>query len=177
MNYSPNIHRRRSIRLKEYDYSQAGMYFMTICAHKRACLFGEIEKDAMVLNDAGKIVRATWNNLPEHYAHVALDELVIMPNHLHGIVVFDALVGPAPARHGLSEIVRAFKTFSSRRINEIRGTRGASVWQRNYWERVIRNESELAHIREYIQNNPRQWELDKLHPQFQGTQPEDFTVR
>ena len=168
MKYDPNIHHRRSIRLKGYDYSQPGMYFLTICVNERACLFGEINNGAMSLNDAGKVVQATWNSLPEHYAHVMLDESVIMPNHMHGIVAIDAHVGaglkPAPTRHGLPEIVRAFKTFSSRRINEIRDTRGVSVWQRNYWEHIIRSEPELTSLREYIRNNPLQWELDKLHP-------------
>jgi len=144
------------------------MYFLTVCAYEQACLFGEIENGTMRLNDAGRIVHTTWNNLPEHYAHVVLDDFVVMPNHVHGIVVFNepvrAGLKPAPTRHGLSEIVRAFKTFSSRRIHPVHGAPGASVWQRNYWERVIRNESELAHIREYIQNNPLPWELDKLYP-------------
>jgi len=173
MRYDKNLHHRRSIRLKAYDYSQTGMYFLTICVNERACLFGEIKNGAMSLNDAGKIVESTWNDLPGHYAHVALDEFVIMPDHVHGIIVIDAHVGagfkpaptkPAPTRHGLPEIVRAFKTFSSRRINEARGMRGVSLWQRNYWERVIRNEQELTGLREYIHNNQLQWELDKLHP-------------
>ena len=105
----------------------------------------------------------------------------IMPNHFHGVIVLtpvgagdvgagDVRAGlkPAPTptavRHGLSEIVRALKTFSSRRINELRQTPGAKLWQRNYWEHIIRNESELNRIREYIQNNPDQWHMDKLHP-------------
>ena len=183
MTSTSNIHHRRnSIRLKEYDYSQAGMYFLTICAYERACLFGEIVDGAMRLNDAGRIVQTAWSALPEHYAHVALDGIVVMPNHVHGIIVLTPPHGQAvgagfkPARtattrHGLSEIVRAFKTFSSRRINANHGTHGTSVWQRNYWEHIIRDEPELAHIREYIHNNPAQWELDKLHPQSQWKKP------
>jgi REP element-mobilizing transposase RayT len=168
MKYDPDIHHRRSIRLKEYDYSQAGMYFLTTCTLERASLFGEIVDGVMHPNNAGKIVQTTWNALPGYYTHVALDVFVVMPNHVHGIVVFDSFVGagfkPALTRCGLSEIVRAFKTFSSRRINEQHGALGSRVWQRNYWERVIRNDEELFRFREYIQNNPMQWELDKLHP-------------
>lgn len=175
MTYDPNVHRRRSIRVKGYDYSQAGMYFLTICTHERACLFGEVTGGIMHPNDAGCIVQATWNALPEHYAHVMLDVFVIMPNHVHGIVVLNSAeragLKPAPTtRHGLSEIVRAFKTFSSRCINNCQGTRGSRIWQRNYWEHIIRNDTELLSIREYIQSNPVQWELDKLHPQSQQTQ-------
>ena len=105
------------------------------------------------------------------YRHVALDEFVVMPNHTHGIIVLTALVGagfkPAPTttrRHALPEIVRGFKTFSSRRINEIRHTPGAPVWQRNYFERVIRNDNEMHHLREYIVNNPAKWDLDRENP-------------
>ena len=174
MKYDPSIHHRRTIRLRDYDYAQAGMYFVTICSHQRVCLFGEISSGGMLANDAGRIVRATWDALPEHYAHVSLDAFIAMPNHVHGILVMDSALAvgaglkPAPTpptRHGLPEVVRAFKTFSSRRINEQRQTPGEKVWQRNYWERVIRNDEELRHIREYIQNNPAQWALDRLHPQ------------
>jgi REP element-mobilizing transposase RayT len=169
---------RRSIRLQGYDYSQAGAYFVTICTRNRECLFGEIVNGDMRLNDAGSVVESVWDGLPGHYAHVELDAMVIMPNHFHGIIVlapvgvgagnvragFKPAPTPAAMRHGLSEIVRALKTFSSRRINESRQTPGTKLWQRNYWEHIIRNESELNRIREYIHNNPTQWEMDKLHP-------------
>jgi REP element-mobilizing transposase RayT len=172
MKYNPNVHHRRSIRLRGYDYSQTGAYFVTICIQNRECLFGEIVGGEMQLNDVGKIVQMTWDALPSHYPHIELDEWVVMPNHFHSIIVL-ANVGagsvgaglkPAPTRHGLPEIVRALKTFSSRRINELRQTPGTKLWQRNYWEHIIRNETELNRIREYIQNNPTQWDLDKLHP-------------
>ena len=137
----------------------------------------------MVLNSTGRVVENVWNELPEHYQHVELDAFVIMPNHVHGIIVLttDATVGaglkpvgkiestvgaglkPAPTkkRHALPEIVRALKTFSSRRINEIRNTPGVKLWQRNYYEHIIRNENELNEIRKYIQQNPLKWETDK----------------
>ncbi|QEP44718.1 transposase [Ectothiorhodospiraceae bacterium BW-2] len=176
MKYNPEIHHRRSIRLKWYDYSQAGAYFVTICTQNRECLFGEISNGEMQLNDAGKILQMTWDALPSHYPHIELDEWVVMPNHFHCIILLtgsveagfklapSVLLPLAPTRHGLPEIIRALKTFSSRRINESRQTPGTKLWQRNYWEHIIRNEMELNHLREYIQNNPAQWELDKLHP-------------
>ena len=87
MPYNPNIHRRRSIRLREYDYSQAGLYFVTICIQNHECLFGEIANGEMILNNAGKTVQTIWNELPQHFQHVKLDAFVIMPNHIHGIIV------------------------------------------------------------------------------------------
>ena len=163
---------RRSIRLKGYDYSQAGAYFVTVCTHRRACLFGEIVGDAMRPNACGTIVMQAWDVLPTHYPHVALDAFVVMPNHVHGIVLFaDDTLGaglkPAPTHkhHALSEIVRAFKTFSARTINERRATPGAPVWQRNYYEHVVRDETALNRIREYIANNPARWADDPDNPQ------------
>jgi REP element-mobilizing transposase RayT len=157
--------------LQGYDYSQAGAYFVTVCTRNREYLFGEIVNGEMRLNDAGRVVESAWDGLPGHYAPVELDAMVIMPNHFHGIIVlapveagFKPAPTPAAVRHGLSEIVRALKTFSSRRFNELRQTPGAKLWQRNYWEHIVRNEAELNRIREYIHNNPAQWELDKLHP-------------
>ncbi len=176
MKYDPEKHRRRSIRLKGYDYSQAGAYFVTICTQNRMCLFGDIADGKMVLNDAGCMVADVWNDLPNHYPHVQLDVSVIMPNHFHGIVVLTDTAGmdvgaggvgaglkPAPTgkHHGLPEIVRGFKTFSSRRINQIRNTPGVKLWQRNYWEHIIRNKKELNRIRQYIIDNPQQWEFDR----------------
>jgi len=93
MKYNPDIHHRRSIRLRDYDYSQAGAYFITICAHNRECLFGEIADGAMRLNAAGEIAMQCWQEIPLHFPHSALDEWVIMPNHLHGIVVLTDTVG------------------------------------------------------------------------------------
>ncbi|MFH0894110.1 MAG: transposase [Bacteroidota bacterium] len=173
---------RKSIRIKGYDYSKPGHYFITICTENRSCLFGNVHNRQMVLNDMGGMIGKVWNELPEHYPYVALDAFVIMPNHVHGIIVLrpDPIVGaglkpartkPArtkPARtikrHALPEIVRGLKTFSSRRINEIRNTPGVKLWQRNYYEHIIRNENELYKIRKYIQENPLKWETDKENP-------------
>jgi REP element-mobilizing transposase RayT len=171
---------RRSIRLKGYDYAQPGAYYVTICTAGRLCIFGEVAADAVQLSPIGSIVEATWKELPQHYPFVELDSFVVMPNHVHGVLFlldepsFEGYVvgaGLRPARkvagqvrHSLSEVVRAFKTFSARRINAARGARGASVWQRNYYERIVRDEKELERIREYIDNNPAQWEADGEHP-------------
>lgn len=170
-----NLHRNGTIRLSGYDYSRAGAYFVTTCTHGRTNLFGKIVKHEMRLNVYGRMVREVWNGLPGHYPHVVLDAFAIMPNHIHGIVVLvdgadlnDMSVGaglkPAPTtppRHGLPEIVRAFKTFSARQINESRHTSGTPVWQRNYYEHVIRNKAALNRIRQYIMVNPCHWEKDR----------------
>ena len=169
MVFNPDRHHRRSIRLKDYNYSQEGAYFVTICTHERECLFGEIRDGEMFLSDAGRRVRPIWDQLSDHYPHNRLDAFVIMPNHVHGIVILndcaDVGAGLKPAltdkmRHGLPEIIRAFKTFSSRRINEFRKMIGVPLWQRNYYEHVIRNEKSLIAVREYIQANPYQWPND-----------------
>ncbi len=147
-------HRRRSIRLPEYDYREPGAYFITAVAHGRAALFGEIAGGETRLNEFGKIVEEAWTDLPKHYLGIQCDQFVVMPNHVHGIIVLgEAIVGagfkPAPTRrHALPEIVRALKTFSARRINNLRHTPGAPVWQRNYYEHVIRNDGELLRVRE-----------------------------
>ncbi|MCL5962645.1 MAG: hypothetical protein M1358_25600 [Chloroflexi bacterium] len=269
---------RRSIRLKGFDYTQPGAYFVTICSLNRECLLGEIVNGEMQISECGFIVRKTWENLPQHYINVALDAFVVMPNHVHGIIVLldepnpvgaglkpapgdgaldkgaglkpaptsngpldtaagskpaptddgstalakgnprglsndyppylarhhlaastitgtnrlTAIVGaglkPAPTtydltgaaetesairgeavgRHGLPEIVRAFKTFSARRVNEYRQSAGVPVWQRNYYEHVIRNDQALDRIREYIQSNPLRWQLDSENPLARG---------
>ena len=129
----------------------------------------------MTLTDAGRIVGHCWNDLPNHYLNIELDEFVVMPNHVHGIIVLandlpgdvGAGLKPAPTggrRHGVPEIMRGFKTFSSRRINSVRGTSGIPVWQRNYYEHVIRDERELYNTRQYILENPMKWQEDPENP-------------
>ena len=168
-------HRRRSIRLSGYDYRRAGAYFITVCTHNRTMLFGEIREDETILNDAGPMVRECWDAIPNHYPHAKTDAFIVMPNHVHGIIMLvdthdvGAGLRPAPTpagnkRHPLSEIIRAFKSFSARRINEHRGLRGVPVWQRNYYEHIIRNESALHDIRHYIVNNPDKWADDPNNP-------------
>ena len=156
--FDPNIHHRRSIRLPGYDYSQAGAYFVTIDTHGSECLLGDVVDGAMKLSPYGKIVQKAWAYLPAHYPHIGLDAFCIMPNHVHAIIVLNN-AGPVK-HHPLSEIVRAFKTFSAIRINELRKTTGIPVWQRNYYEHIIRNDEDYQRIRQYIQDNPDHWEDD-----------------
>ena len=179
LNHQTQVHHRRSIRLKNYDYSQAGAYFVTTVTRTRACVFGEVVNGEMQLNDFGRIVQTVWNELPNHYSGMECDAFVVIPNHVHGIVVLNDLpVGagfkPAPTRtginHRLAEIVRAFKTFSSRRVNDLRKTQGLPLWQRNYFEHVIHNEESLNRIRQYILDNPARWDFDRENPR--ATQPE-----
>ncbi len=180
--YDTNRHHRRSIRLKGYDYSRAGAYFVTICTQNRAHLFGEVVEGEMRLNTFGEIVQAVWFDLPHHYGHVQLDAFVVMPNHVHGIIVLTAdPIGagfkPAPTgRYPLSEVVRAFKTFSARRINHMRGTPGVPVWQRNYYEHIIRNDRELNAIRRYIFDNPQHWYADQYNTERVGPTPAGIEI-
>jgi len=165
-------HRRR-IRLRGYDYSHPGAYFLTICKHKYGSAFGEILDGKMKLNECGHIISACWHNLPEYHPHVTLNAFIVMPNHVHVIVVINrvdsesAPVGSGEQR-SLFEIVRVFKTSSSRRINKVRGTVGSPVWQRSYWEHIIRNQEEFNRIHEYIIANPRRWHLDRENPDRTG---------
>ena len=159
MKYNPDIHHRRSIRLPGYDYSQPGAYFVTICIWQRQCLLGDIEEGNMLLSRYGEVVDFNWFNLMRVYPHIKLDSFVIMPNHIHGIILIKNL----DKRHGLSEIVRGLKTFSSSRINQLRRVSGIPVWQRGYYEHIIRDETTFAKIQEYIINNPYKWETDEMH--------------
>jgi putative transposase len=175
---------RRSIRLRGYDYSQAGAYFVTVCAYQRQCLFGAVIEGQMVLNEVGKIAQACWNEIPAHFPRVELDAFVVMPNHVHGIIVMmDAGRGTAcraptaesfgkPVPGSLPTIVRSFKSAVTRRINQWRTTPGQPVWQRNYFEHIVRNESALDRIRGYIETNPARWALDRENPRCQGS--DDF---
>ncbi len=191
--FNPEKHHRRSIRLKGYDYSQPGAYFITICTKNRKCLFGNIINGKMILNDAGHIAQNCWLEIPNHYPNVILDEFIIMPNHIHGIIIINAgandnspiNVGannnsprqannnsprqinnnsPQPSSFRspsgtIGSIVRGFKIGVTKWFRQ--NTDIYDVWQRNYYEHIIRNEQELDRIRKYIINNPLKWELDK----------------
>ena len=172
-------HRRRSIRLPCWDYSHAGAYFVTICTRTRECLFGNVENGEMQLTDAGQAIIEEWLKIPEIRKEVQLDEWVVMPNHFHGIMVFKDDAGAIHETPSLmtvqrrrvmalSKLMGRFKMLSAKRINKIRQTSGSALWQRNYYEHVIRNELDLHRIREYITANPAQWEMDELHPQSIG---------
>ncbi len=204
MKYNPTIHHRRSIRLKGYDYSQNGAYFITICVQNRESLFGEIIDGDMKLNDPGKMIDIQWNELKNRFKNIELDEYVIMPNHFHGIIsivndeifvgahVGAPLVGALDGNDGgnsnagaggagikpartdrknqnatIGDIIGAFKSIATHEyINGVKNNNWQSfdgkLWQRNYYEIIIRNENSLEKIRKYIRNNPRNWKSDKL---------------
>ncbi len=171
-NLSKSEHHRRSIRLKGYDYSQPGAYFVTICTHKTHSLFGKIVNGEIQLNDLGKAVQSTWDDLVNHVDNIELGPFVIMPNHIHGIIQIIQPNGagsePTPTtikeQTPLSEIVRQFKTFSAKRINKILKTNNKPVWQRNYYEHIIRDDKSFQMIGEYILANPVQWNNDRYYP-------------
>jgi REP-associated tyrosine transposase len=187
MRSDPNPHHRRSIRLKGYDYTQPGAYFVTICAQERVCLFGDIVDGKMLLNDAGRMVQTVWEAMPVHYMGVAIDAFVVIPNHIHGIVV---LVGAAPCGRplmgqaqgpaptiaiSLPDVMQRFKTMTTKRYADgVQQRRWSSfpgrLWQRNYYEHIIRDAECLNSIRQYIADNPAQWELDRENPTASATQ-------
>ena len=160
---------RNSIRLKAYDYSQPGAYFVTIVTHNRNPLFGEIHEGEILLNALGQSIANAWIWLAMRHPYVELDEYVVMPNHLHGIVI---IVDNDEKRKPLGQLIGAFKTITTKRINLAQGTLGEMLWQRNFYERVIRNVQEMERAREYIVNNPMGWSLDKENPNvFRSTTP------
>ncbi len=180
MKYNREIYYRRSIRLKGYDYSRAGAYFVTICTQNRECQFGDITDGAMRVNHFGKIVGKQWNDIPQRFPVVELDQFVVMPNHIHGVFVVvgaplagaqipnGAIGAAARAAPTVGHIVGAYKSLCVHHClhwikQNIPQQRLGQLWQRNYWEHIIRDESELNRIREYIRNNPAQWETDKLY--------------
>lgn len=178
---------RKSIRWKGYDYTQEGAYYITVCAFESRQFFGQVENGQMMLNEIGRIVQACWDAIPDHMAHVDIDEFVVMPNHMHGIVVIreraagaragarhDAPVhapaAPAPGRPpgippgALGQIVASFKSSVSRQVyRDGLLPRNVPVWQRNYWDHVIRDAAEYARIAEYIRNNPAKWDRDRFN--------------
>ena len=190
MKINPQNYRRNSIRLKGFDYSLPGAYSITVVTHQRECLFGEVVDGEMLVNQFGKIVERTWMDLPTHYPQVTLEAFVVMPNHVHGIVIINDLRGGSllngdlkvnnsmengeslpdinqthpykMMQHGLPEIVRAFKSFSARRINLISNTQGFAVWQRSFYDHIIRDDWDYRNIWEYIQINPQKWQEDDL---------------
>jgi putative transposase len=167
---NPSIHNRKPIRFKEYDYSQPGEYFITICTKDKKCMFGSIANGKMDLNEKGRIVDRCWRGIPEHFPFVDLDEYVTMPNHFHGIIIINEnncrgeVISPL-RKQTLGNIVAYFKYQSTKLINELQGTSGVKVWQRNYYDRVIRNDKELQNIQDYISNNVITWAFEKEHPE------------
>jgi putative transposase len=184
MKYNPLIHHRRSIRLKDYDYSKAGAYFITICCEDRIHRFGKVSGDEMILNEFGTIAYNEWINLAERFSHFELDVFQIMPNHMHGIIVLSdmaAVVGAtlavaqkenkvnrATARVAptISDIVGAYKSIVSNACLNLCKSENKTMgklWQRNYYEHIIRDERAYGNISNYIINNPSKWTEDKFH--------------
>jgi putative transposase len=191
---------RRSIRLKDFDYARSAAYYLTICAKDRACLFGTAANDAMRLNDAGKMVERWWRELNRKFPNVETDEYVIMPNHFHGIVVInDVNCGDEETErggwtdgeprnenerddefeNGVPTIVQWFKTMTTNEY--IRGVKTlgwpafpGKLWQRNYYEHIIRNDVSLERIRQYIVDNPEKWALDRENPAFARQNEREF---
>jgi putative transposase len=145
--------KRKSPRLNAYDYSTAGAYFVTVCSRERACVFGSIVDDEMKLSSLGRFVQESWTEIPEHFPAATTDVFVVMPNHVHGIV-WVSRAGHAPP---LPVVIGAFKSAASRRA-------GRPLWQRSFYERVVRGESELAVLRQHILDNPLKWALDRENP-------------
>ena len=189
--FDPEKYHRRSVRLPGCDYSQEGAYFVTLCTHQRKCLLGEVVNNEMRLNAFGKAVQEEWRHSVEIRKEIQLDEFVVMPNHLHGIIVITGEEGahsvvsgrgarrcalveahgrvPLQARlfrppRSLGSFVAGFKSAAAKRINQIRRTPGAPIWQRSFYEHVIRNLKSLYRIRQYIAENPQNWPLDEDNP-------------
>lgn len=207
----PNSHHRRSIRLRGYDYDQAGAYFVTICTRVHSTVFGGVVRGVMHLNDAGLIAAEAWSWLEDQYPYVILDAWVVMPDHMHGIIVIDPRAGtivrmddgggvagvgrddvagegrgasrgapttPSPSPSPLSptsmptplpikplgQLIGAYKTVSTKRINLARGTPGGSIWQRNYYEHIIRDAADRDRVRAYIAANPARWDASRGGP-------------
>ncbi len=171
---APTTPRRRSLRLPRFNYIRQGAYFVTVCTNGRQLLFGEvIDGEVEVeLNELGRIAAEEWLKSAQVRIEIELDAWVVMPNHVHGIVIItddhcrgDRPVAPSGPRSGsLGAMIAGFKSATTKRINTMRGTPGASVWQRNYYEHVIRNESALDRIRQYIAENPARWSEDPENP-------------
>lgn len=179
MDHEPSFPARSSIRLRGFDYSQAGVYFVTVCTHDRGCLFGEIRHGTMQLNEAGSIVRQCWLETPRHFPGVELQAYVVMPNHIHGVVaIFRRARHAVPLRDtkskveafgkpiagSLPTIIRSFKAAVSKRVRAMRRLPTTQIWQRNYYERVIRTGDEFDEVSRYIWENPKAWEFDEENP-------------
>ena len=178
-----DLHHRRSIRARGYDYSEPGAYFVTICVNQHKCLFGEIRNGVIGLNEAGCMILQWWNELPNKFSTAQTDESIVMPNHFHGVIVITVgatLCGrPNPLQYAngrphrgaptLGNIVDWFKTMTTNEY--IRGVKKHSwprfagrFWQRNYYDHIIRDDADLLRVRQYILDNPAAWELDENHP-------------
>jgi REP element-mobilizing transposase RayT len=179
MKYDPQKHHRRSIRLPDYDYSQPGAYFITLVTYQRDCLFGSIVQGEMQLSSMGKVAEDHWHLIPEHFAQVELGAYVIMPNHVHGIIIINGYSNASafertgttmscpyiarekfgkPVKGSIPTIIRSYKASVTRSIQQ--GWNASGIWQRNYYEHIIRDEAEYNRIHKYIESNPANWVID-----------------
>jgi len=175
MPYNPKTHHRRSIRLKHYDYSLAGLYFITICAQNRACLFANIKNDHLFLNAAGLMLEQQWKDLALRFNNIVLHQFVVMPNHFHGIIEITSKesgqplgIGPTGKSYTIGEMVGAFKSLSTFAYmqsvkNDNWPAFDKKLWQANFYEHIIRDESCYLKIVEYIETNPLKWRDDSYY--------------
>lgn len=189
MGIEPEKYHRQSIRMKGYDYTLPGAYFVTLLSQNRVCLFGEVENGEIKLSKIGQLVIDCWYGIPKMFNNIELDEFVLMPNHLHGILLINEAPGKGEAfsdmntsQHvlglenasplqprgtqsgSLSAVIQNFKSVSTRRVNQKFFKSGNKIWQRSFYERIVRNDRELNAIRQYILDNPLNWEMDKENP-------------
>jgi REP element-mobilizing transposase RayT len=179
LRFDPQKHHRQSIRLRGFDYSSPGAYFVTIVTCNRELLFGEVVNGEMRPNEYGGLASACWAETPVHFSNVVADLHVVMPNHVHGVVIIDSKIDrpakpeddPAGFRvlpGSLPAIVRSYKAAVSKRINVLRESIAGTVWQRNYYEHIVRDRGSFDAIRQYIRDNPRTWAMDPENPEVAG---------
>ena len=187
MLYQKQIRNRKRNRLKGYNYSRDGCYFITICTKNRIECFGEIKNGEMALNKYGYVAEKQWQWLADQYAYVKLDEYIIMPNHFHGVIILEDINNQEdtarrvptqesfgkPISGSVPSIIRSFKSAVTRLINLLSYPHKIIVWQNNYYEHTIRSEDGLNTIREYIQNNPLRWEYDRDNPKGKPDKKEE----
>ena len=165
MLFDRGVHHRRTIRLPGYDYAGSGAYFVTVVTQGRAQLLGSVVDGMLRMSDAGRMIERWWHSVPERYESAEIDEFIVMPNHVHGVI----FLREADRLMPLAQAIRWFKTITTneyiRSVEEHNWPRfDRRLWQRNYFERIIRNEGELQAIRNYILDNPRKWAEDKENP-------------
>lgn len=175
------VRQRKQIRLKKYDYSDAGWYYVTVCTQNRECLFGNIINNKIILNEFGNVIQQCWENIPNYFNNVELDEFQIMPNHVHGIIIIrNNVVGARSSRPmysrpippSLGQIIGYFKYQSTKHINNLmegsedptptkKQYKFKQIFQRSFYDHIIRNEFDLNRIRQYIRDNPSNWNNDR----------------
>ena len=171
---------RRSIRLKEFDYSRPGAYFVTVCVNRKECLLGAVADGRVIAGPAGRMVQTVWEDMPRYYYGIEVDVFALMPNHIHGIIMLVGATprgcpasgqaqGPAPTTLTLPDVVHRFKSLTTAHYRTAVAENGwrpfrDRFWQRNYYEHVIRSEDELDRVRQYILENPLRWDMDRENP-------------